>query len=216
MRVVIAGMSSVGRQVLDNLSGDRGHEVVVVDLDEERCEQIAAEYDALVINGDATDPTILEKAQIRQAAAVVACTHSDPINTVIAILAHRQEVATIIVMLTTGAMHGALREIGVTDIVAPTMAAAAQIEAGLHGAQHTNISELVEGGLHLAEMRVGSSADGTTLGDHKMPKGVLPVARLRDEQMELARSDTELRTDDVVLALTESEKASRSAHSALD
>ena len=71
------------------------------------------------------------------------------------------------------------------------------------------------GGLHLAEIGVGASADGTLLSDHTLPDGTMAVAHIRDERMRLVRSDTELRAGDVVLALAESEKAARSAHSSL-
>lgn len=215
MRVLIAGIGAVGRQLLTNLAqGDR-HELVVVDTDESLCEHLAAEYDALVIHGDATDPEILEKAQIAQADALVASTSSDPINTVIAMLAHRQEVPRIVVTITTGAMRGALEEIGVSAIIAPTMAAAARIQSALHGSEETDLTDLWQAGMQLAEMPVGSEAAGTSLGDHDLPDGTLAIAVHRDDETFVARLDVELREGDVVLALAESEEAAQEVRSAL-
>jgi trk system potassium uptake protein TrkA len=215
MRIVIAGASDVGRQLLGGLTQDRGHEIAVVDADAQRCEELAAEHDALVIHGDASNPEILEKAQISRADAVVACTNSDAINAVIAMLAHRQAVERIVVVVTTGALRGALHEIGVTDIVAPTMAAVAQIEAVLHGAEPTHLGALMQGDFHLAEMHVGAAGDRTRLDEHALPEGTLAVAHVRDEHMQLVGPTTELREGDMVLALAETQQAARSAHSAL-
>lgn len=216
MRIIIAGASSIGRQLLDSLTQDRGHELVVVDADERRCEELAQEYDALVLHGDAANPEILEKAQITGADAVVAATHSDAINTIVAMLARRSEVERIVVTITTDAMRGALAEIGATDIVAPTMAAVAEIEAALHGAEQTHLGRLLEGGLHLAEMRVGDGADGTRLGDNTLPDATVAVAYLRDDDLKVALPDTELRKGDVVLALSDDERTARKAHQALE
>lgn len=215
MRILIAGASPTGRQLLASLTRDSAHEIALVDRDAEVCEQLAAEHDALVVNGDATDPEILDKAQIDRADAVVACTSSDPINTVIAMLAHRQGVERIIVVITTDTMRGALGEVGVTDVIAPTMAAVGQIEAALQGADSTQLGELMQRGLHLAEMHVGEDADRSRLGDHDLPDGALAIAHVRGDELQLARPDIELRAGDVVLALAESEKAARAAHTAL-
>lgn len=216
MRVLIAGASPIGRQLLTNLTRQRGHEVAIVDWDEGRCTELSEEHDAFVVHGDATDPDILDKAQISDADAVVAATSADPVNTVIAMLAHRNGVQRIIVTVTTNAMRGALREIGVTDIIAPTMAAAAQIGTSLHGAEHTNeLAEMLQEHLQLVEMHVGGNADGTTLGDHALPDDVLAIAHLRDSDMALAGPATDLREDDVVIALASDEKAARKAHAAL-
>lgn len=215
MRIIIAGASTIGRQLLDSLTQGRGHELVVIDRDEHRCEELAEEYDALVLHGDAADPEMLGKAQIAEADAVVAATPSDPINTIVAMLARRSEVPRIVVTITTEAMRGALTEIG-TDIVAPTMAAVAQIEATLHGAEQTHLGKLLQGGLHLAEMRVGDGADGTRLRDHSLPRATVAVAYVRDDDLHVAVPDTELRKGDVVLALSDGEKTAREAHGALD
>lgn len=216
MRVLIAGASEIGERLLRTLTEQRGHAVAVVDLDEDHCEMLAADYDVFVVHGDATDPDILRKAQIDEADAVVACTSSDPINTVVAMLAHRQGVERVIVVVRTGAMRGALLEIGATDIIAPTLAAVAQIETALHGARGTYVAELLQGGLHTAEMIVGPAKDGTRLADHDLPKGTLAVAHVRGDHMQLATPDTELREGDVVVAFAETEKAARLAHPTLE
>lgn len=216
MRVIIAGAGAIGRQVLADLSRSRENEVIVVDLDEARCEHLSEEFDALIIHGDATDPDILEKAQVREAEALVATTGSDPLNTVIATLGHRYEVPTIIAKIKTNDLRGALEEVGASEIIAPTMAAAGRIHAALHGSEKTDIAELVQGGLRLIEIGVGPDAEGDTLGEIGVPDGGLLVAVVRREQAHLARSDLQLEEGDVVLALVESDEAIDGVRDRLD
>lgn len=211
MRVIIAGAGSVGGQLLADLTSAGGRELVVVDTDAARGEELADAYDALVITGDASDPDILEKAQIDRADALVAATGSDPVNTVIAMLAHRFQVDKIVVKLTSNALRGALEEIGVTDVVAPTMAAAAGISAALQGVSRRDLALLAEGGLQLVEVQAGKDTDGRRLGDLEVPEGAMLVAVLHDQEAALATSDTEVGEGDVILTIATGDQAADEA-----
>lgn len=215
MRVIIAGAGMVGGQLLADLTAAGGRELVVVDTDAARCDQLAETYDALVVNGDASDPDILEKAQIGQADALVAATGSDPVNTVIAMLAHRFEIDQIVVKLTSNALRGALDEIGVTDIVAPTVAAAAMIDAALQGVERSDLALLAEGGLQLAEVQVGKSSRQRRVGDLDLPEGAMLVAVLHGEEAQLATADTRLAEGDLILAIATTEQALEAARQRL-
>lgn len=212
MRILIAGLSEIGRGLLNTLTSERDHEVVVVDKDQEVCEHASAEYDAIVVHGDASDPDVLGKAQLAEADAVVITTSSDAVNTVVAMLARRHQVPRIISVAHTDAIRGALEEAGVTDLIVPAKAAITQIEASLHGAEPTHVGRLLEGGLHLAEVGVGSEADGTTLGDHDLPEGTLTAAHLRGDDLQVAHPGAQLAEGDTVFVLANTEKAARDAH----
>lgn len=211
MRVIIAGAGTVGGQLLADLTSAGGRELVVVDTDEARGEDLADAYDALVITGDASDPDVLEKAQIDRADALVAATGSDPVNTVIAMLAHRFQVDKIVVKLTSNALRGALEEIGVTDVVAPTMAAAAGISAALQGVSRRDLALLAEGGLQLVEVQAGKDADGRRLGELEVPRGAMLVAVLHEQQAALATSDTTVAEGDVLLTIATGDQAADEA-----
>lgn len=207
MRVIIAGAGDVGLQLLASLAGTREHEIVVVEIDEALADDVADDHDVLVINGDASDPGILEKAQIDEADALVAVTGSDPINTVIAMLGHRKHVGRIVVKLTSNSLRGALDEIGITDVVAPTMAAVAHIEAALHGEPDRQLSELIPGGLQMAEIQVGPHAGGVTTQELDLPGDVALIAVVHGDGASIVRPETRLEEGDLVLVVAETEDA---------
>jgi trk system potassium uptake protein TrkA len=210
MRVIIAGAGTIGGQLLADLTSG-GWELVVIDTDGARCEELAERFDSLVLHGDASDPALLEKAQIGKADSLVAATGSDPVNTVIAMLAQRFGVERIVVKLGSNALRGALAEIGVTDVVAPTMAAAAMINATLQGVRRRDLELLAEGGLELEELQVGAPTEGHRVGDLEVPDGAMLVAVLHNDHATVARPDTELTEGDVVLVLAENEDAADTA-----
>lgn len=207
MRIVIAGGGDLGRQIARDLSEAGGNEVIILDSDESVAGELADDFDALVLHGDATDPKILKKAELDQADALVITTGSDATNTVIAMLGHRGGVEKIIVKLRSNALRGALEEIGVSDVVAPTMAAAARVEAALHDDSRLDLNEMVQGQLQLGQVTAGSHAEGQTLEELGLPEAAVVVAVVRDGEAALGRPDYCLAEGDAVVVVAESEDA---------
>lgn len=204
MRVVIVGIGDIGRNLADTITRHEKSEVVLIDIDEKRCEQLAAEVDALVLHGDGTNPEILKKARTGEADALVAVTGSDALNTVIAMLGHRLGVKKIIVKLNDVGLRAACQEIGVTKIIAPKISAAVEILASLHGFGRLDFSLVVRGGLRMIEMGVGHAA-GKRLSELAMPESVLVVAVLRGDRVVIPRGQTRLEENDVLMVLVENE-----------
>jgi len=206
VRAVIVGGGGIGREVAENLARRGGHQLVIIDSDQERCETLAAELDALVLHGDGSNPEMLEKAGLREADALVATTGSDALNTVVAMLGHRLEVPKLIVRLDDVGLRAACQEIGVTAIVAPKLATAAQIVSILYGLHRLDFSVAVRGGLQLVDLPAGRSA-GRRLADVELPDDVLVVLLLRGPDVLLARGSTKIAEGDVLLILAKDDEA---------
>ena len=216
MRVVIVGMGETGRELAGNLGRKKNNELVLIDQDEGRCETLSSDFDALVIHGDGSDPDILKKAQVPEADALVALTDSDPINTVNAMLGHLMEVPKIIVKLNTYGLRAACQEIGVEAIIAPKIAAAAEIVSSLFGFDRINFSSVASGGLRLDLVAAGKKK-GKKISDLKVPDGSHLVAVLRKEdQMLIPRENLTLDENDQILLITEDKDALEKARKLLE
>lgn len=80
MRVIIIGAGEVGSSIADDLSGS--HEVVVIDVDGERVDELTYSIDALPLQGDGTSVSVLEEAGIDEADLLIASTDNDETNIV--------------------------------------------------------------------------------------------------------------------------------------
>lgn len=89
-RFVIAGGGRVGIQTAKNLT-EQGHEVVLIEADEQRVDELADAYLGTVIHGDATRPSILEQADLGSADAIAALTDDSAAN--LAICMEAQQLA---------------------------------------------------------------------------------------------------------------------------
>ncbi|MFW5983762.1 MAG: potassium channel family protein, partial [Halobacteria archaeon] len=79
LRIIIAGMGRVGYYAAKTLK-EQGHELVVIEEDGDRCEEINDEYIATVIEGDTTRPSVLRQAGPEKADAIAALTNDMAAN----------------------------------------------------------------------------------------------------------------------------------------
>lgn len=96
MNTVIVGAGVVGVALAEQLSLE-GHKVTIVDQDRHKIQQICDKLDVLAVRGNASSPSVLERAGIRDAEMVIAVTDVDEVNLVVGMLAARLGVARRIV-----------------------------------------------------------------------------------------------------------------------
>lgn len=86
-RFVIAGGGRVGLQTAENLT-EQGHEVLLIEVDGDRVEELSDAYLGPVIHGDATRQSILRQADLANAHAIAALTDETGTNLEICMTAH--------------------------------------------------------------------------------------------------------------------------------
>ncbi|MCZ7665597.1 MAG: NAD-binding protein [Thermoleophilia bacterium] len=86
MRVLIVG-SGKTLYFLGRTFSSKGYQVTIINRDRDECVQLARRLNATVVQGDGSDPEVLEDAGARGTDAVLALTSSDQDNLVICQLA---------------------------------------------------------------------------------------------------------------------------------
>jgi len=205
VKVIIVGLGPLGRRLAEELSGRRGVELVLLDRDEATCKAAADRYDALVLQGDGTDPELLAKAGAADAQALVATTGSDAMNTVVALLAKQAGTQEVVVVLNDLALRTACQAIGVDKVVSPVLSAASEIQAFILGKKALDFSVAVSGGARVVELEPGPFA-GKKLGEIPLPKGVALPVIVREGRALVPETGTTLRQNDVLVVVAEDEK----------
>lgn len=186
---VIAGGGRVGVRTAEILDS-RGHDVILVERDGAVCDRIADEYVATVIEGDASNPDILEEASIDDADVIAALTGETGLNLAICMAADRMatDVRTV-ARVHRSAGSGYDRFVDAT--VFPEHAGAQVAADEMLGA---DIQTIVRGSEHLDIMRIrvseDASAAGRPLSEVRFPEGTLVISS--DEDGGVSTADTVL------------------------
>jgi trk system potassium uptake protein TrkA len=202
--IIIAGGGRVGFQTAEILA-DRGHDVTIIERDERIVSDIADEWIATVIHGDATNPDIIEQAGIERADAIAALTGETGLNLAVCLAAAElsPEMRTVArIDRATGQSYTRF----VDAVVFPERAGARVAANEVVGSDVQTLAD-VTGNLDIMLVRVaeGAPAAGKQLSDVRFPAGTLIVSDGNGHQV--ARSDTTLMPDNRYVVAVEPDVA---------
>ena len=172
MNIVIVGAGEVGRAVASTLS-EEGHDIWVIEQDEERAQEAEEELDVRVVRGNGARPQVLGEAGVKEGGDVdllVACTDRDEANVLSCWIARRAGVGRVIsrarsLEFTDGPTWG--KDLGIDMIVSPERSVAREILELLSVSSATRTAELLDGRAGIYGLRVapGSPLVGMALKD---------------------------------------------------
>jgi trk system potassium uptake protein TrkA len=118
MDLVIVGAGTVGDSVI-GVALEAGHNITVIEADEQRAGAAAEGHDVRVLNGDIADEAMEAEAGLAQADAVIATTGDDSTNLMAMVLAREAGVA-VLTSIVNYRSHGPLFEkLGARVLVDP-------------------------------------------------------------------------------------------------
>jgi len=208
-RIIVAGGGRVGLRTARELA-DRGHEIVLIEKEAERSDRVANERVAVVIEGDATSPAILEQAEPERADAIAALT--DEAGTNLAICLAAKQVAPNIRTLarTDTGTEDAYDEIADATILPPELSAATAADILSGEEVRTIVGDHHD--LEILEIEVGPGApvEGYTLEEISLPQGSLVISDRNRRRV--ARGDTELQAGERYIVGVESDVVDEVLH----
>jgi trk system potassium uptake protein TrkA len=202
MFVLVVGGGKVGYYLTKELI-ENGHEVVLMEKDRTRANQIADELGSIVVPQDGCEGKYLGEAGCSRADIVAAVTGDDEDNLVICQMAkHHFDVPRAIARVNNPKNESLFRHMGVDEIISPTRMVLGSIEQDipvhelLHLAALDNELEIIE-----AHLQADSPAVGRSPADLTIPDGCSLFAVVRNGIATPLRPDTVLAEGDKVIAI---------------
>jgi len=118
MYIIIIGAGDIGTPLID-VATRSGNEIVVIENDAQKADEIASQYDCLVLNADATIKETLIDAGGERADAIISTTDQDATNVMICLLAEELEIPGITSVVHNPEHMNLFRQIGVNTIENP-------------------------------------------------------------------------------------------------
>lgn len=118
MYLIIVGAGDIGTPLID-IATRSGNDVVVIERDVERADEVADSHDCLVLNDDATVKETLLDAGGEQADAIISTTDQDATNIMISLLAKELDIPAIVSVVHNPEHMGIFNQIGVNTMENP-------------------------------------------------------------------------------------------------
>ncbi len=210
---VIVGAGEVGFHIATILSQE-GHEVAVIERDQDTFDRAAQELDVLAVQGNGASRRVLERVSMGRADLLVAVTDSDEVNMIACMAAKRVGVAQTIARVRNQDYIEDVKTLstgftGVDHVIQPEAAVADEVDklAGIPGA--LDVETFAGGQVWVVEVQVDreNPAIGIPLRSLTLPQGVVVTAVLRDGQATIPRGDSVLFAGDRVFVTGRQEGA---------
>ncbi|HSK96183.1 MAG TPA: TrkA family potassium uptake protein [Euzebyales bacterium] len=207
MYVVIAGGGKVGRSIAVDLLADK-HDVAIIEMVEDRCEELLREHDLLVIHGDACDVRYLEQARVERADVFVATTHDDDDNFVACQLALASFGVPRAIARVNAPYNEDIFDRMNIEAVSTTTLISRLIREELTVGELIHLYTLRAGKVNLVELDIppDPTRRERAVVDLELPRESVLVCIFRSvdgtDQIVIPRGDTTLRPGDQVIALT--------------
>ena len=199
-RVMLLGGGRTA-QLLASRLNERGVEVALVEVRQERCEYLAEKLpDSMVLHGDITDTDLLAAERVGDFDAVVASTGEDAANVLACLYAKSMGAPETIAVVHRLSLLGLLEQVGIDAALSPRTASANSVLRYVRG-DVAAVATFLEGDVEVLEFEVApkAPADGSAVKDLELPDNVLLAAIVRDGNAQIARGRSVLRARDHVI-----------------
>lgn len=206
MYIIIVGGGKVGYYLAKQLVGD-GHEVLVIEKDAAKCQQITDELGDIALRGDGCEGVTLEAAGTGRADLFIAVTGEDEDNLVACQVAkYRFNVPRTIARVREPRNEQIFKQLGIDVTVNSTNIILERIEHEVpsHPLTHLFCITGEHRDLEILEIRagVGAPAVGKPLNDTRLPdKAVLGLVIRSNEKPFVPRGDTVFQPGDQIIAV---------------
>jgi trk system potassium uptake protein len=213
MRIVVAGAGNIGRHLAHDLTG-RGHEVMVIEQDPAVLDRAQEDAPGVTfILGDACEPWVLDKAEVRSSEVMVAATGDDEDNLVISLLSKQEYGVPHVVARVNHPKNEWLftESWGVDVPMSPPHVLTALVEEAVTVGDLVRLFRLERGQVSLVEITLeqGSPLSGRPLYELRLPPDSAVVAILRRGHVVIPQPETQLVAGDEIMAIATPETEDR-------
>ena len=204
--VIIMGGGRVGL-ALANLLIDDGYDIALIESDEALSNEVAAELDALVVNGNGTSSKLLEEINIEDAKYFIATTGSDEANLLSCILVRKYDVPHIIARVSNPDHEEAFKEVGIERVISPERAAAAQLMKVVTRPKAEELMTLGKGDAEIMDMTLtNDKVVGKRFKEVSPTKDFIIIATYQNGKLVIPQPDNIISRGEKVTLLVKSGK----------
>jgi trk system potassium uptake protein TrkA len=206
MRVAFIGASEVAVRTAEALT-KRGHEVVIIEVKDEKVKELSEVLDCSFIRGDGSSPTILREVSPEQTDVLFCLTNSDQANLIAALVGRSLGFKRVIPSIENPELEEICRELGLKDTIIPSVTISRYLADITQGRDILELSTVIKNDARFLSFTV-KKAGPHAVKDMELPQGSSVVCYYRDDQFWLPQDETKFKDGDEVVVITHSNNLS--------
>jgi trk system potassium uptake protein TrkA len=214
MKIVIIGAGEVGFFLAKRLSSEK-HDLVIIDLDEERCAKAQEDLDVSVIHGDASSQSVLREAGLESADMLIAASATDEVNILACMMASKLGVKRKIARVRNPDFYEKSsilqpEDLGVDLFIHPEEEVISEITRLLMRAAASEVIEFENGKILMVGLKLDANCPNLNkqlkdVGNEEQRKNFRVVAMLKGEKTVIPTGNDYFNKNDQVFVVTKRE-----------
>jgi len=180
-----------------------GHEVVILEKDKARIDDLSNEIAAGFIHGDGSKPAILREADPASTDFLFTLTGNDQSNIIASLVGRSLGFKRVVTRIEDPSYEHICLELGLTDLIVPDYTIARYLADMVEGQNPLEISALIKGEARIFSF-VARKEDEGSIAELALPAQSQIMFLYRDEKFILPEPDTALKKGDEIVIIAHS------------
>jgi trk system potassium uptake protein TrkA len=202
MRIVFVGAGSLAVMTASMLV-KQGHEVIIVERDKQRIEELTTQLDCGFVHGDGSTPAILEETNPKQTDFLFCLTGNDQANIITSLVGRSLGFARVVTKIESADFEHICIELGLKDTIIPARTIGRYLSDMVKGQDPLELSAMIKEEARVFSFVAHAEEEGP-VQDLKLPEQSRVICLYRDGHFLLVDENTTLKIDDEVVILLNS------------
>jgi len=202
MRTVFVGAAKVSVETAKALI-KKGHEVVVIETDKAKIDELSEEMDCSFLQGDGSQPEILREVNPKHTDFLFCLTDSDQDNVIASLVGRSLGFNRVVTSIGDPQFEVICHELDLKDTIIPSRTISRYLEDMVGGGESVELSTVIKDEARFFTL-TAKEEDSVAAKDLKLPAGARVICYYRDGKFSHADEETTFRIGDEIVVLTHS------------
>lgn len=203
MRIVFSGITPTAVKAAHKMI-EEGHEVVIIELNKEKIDEVSEDLDCSFLHGNAGEPSVLRQAAPEKCDFIFCLTDNDHTNIITSLLGRSMGFQKTVTCIHDEDLLPLCNELDLENVIVPDRTVSQYLDNWVKGLDTVELSTLLRGGARFFSFVAGEEEKGR-VDELQLPDKSRVIYCYRDDEFFFAEDDTRLRKGDEVVILTSSE-----------
>lgn len=181
----------------------KGHEVVIIETDKARIDELSEEMDCSFLLGDGSQPNLLREVNPAQTDVLYCLTGNDQANVIASLVGRSLGFKRVVTSIGDPQFEGICHELGLKDTIIPSRTISRYLEDMVGDTDNVELSTVFKDEARFFTL-IAKEEDAVAAKDLKLPNDAKVICYYRDGKFSHADKNTTFRIGDEVVILTHS------------